>query len=138
MTEDYEALGFNTAISQMMVFINEGYKQEKINQAYVEGFVKMLSPIAPHIAEELWQKLGHTETITYAAWPAFDESKLVDDEVEIVIQINGKLKKKAMIQKICRKKNWKHLRSLKKKLKQRLKVRRYAKSSQYRISSLTL
>ncbi|ULG71362.1 leucine--tRNA ligase [Macrococcus brunensis] len=99
VTEDYEALGFNTAISQMMVFINEGYKQEKINQAYVEGFVKMLSPIAPHIAEELWQKLGHTETITYAAWPAFDESKLVDDEVEIVIQINGKLKKKAMIQK---------------------------------------
>nr|WP_243715855.1 leucine--tRNA ligase [Macrococcus brunensis] len=99
VTEDYEALGFNTAISQMMVFINKGYKQEKINQAYVEGFVKMLSPIAPHIAEELWQKLGHTETITYAAWPAFDESKLVDDEVEIVIQINGKLKKKAMIQK---------------------------------------
>ena len=99
VTEDYENLGFNTAISQMMVFINEGYKQEKINITYVEGFVKMLSPIAPHIAEELWQKLGHTETITYVAWPTFDESKLIDDEVEIVIQINGKLKKKAMIQK---------------------------------------
>ncbi|WJP97226.1 leucine--tRNA ligase [Macrococcus bovicus] len=99
VTEDYEALGFNTAISQMMVFINEGYKQEKINKEYVEGFVKMLSPIAPHIAEELWYKLGHTETITYAEWPTFDASKLVDAEVEIVIQINGKLKKKALIQK---------------------------------------
>ncbi|GGB02748.1 leucine--tRNA ligase [Macrococcus hajekii] len=99
VTEDFDTLGFNTAISQMMVFINEGYKQDKINKSYVEAFVKMLSPIAPHIAEELWQKLGHTETITYEAWPTFDASKLIDDEVEIVIQINGKLKKKAKIAK---------------------------------------
>ncbi|TDM04581.1 leucine--tRNA ligase [Macrococcus carouselicus] len=99
VTEDYEALGFNTAISQMMVFINEGYKQDKISKSYVEGFVKMLSPIAPHIAEELWQKLGHTDTLTYEAWPTFDASKLVDDEIEVVIQVNGKLKKKALIAK---------------------------------------
>ena len=59
----------------------------------------MLSPIAPHIAEELWTKLGHTETITYAAWPTFDESKLVDDEVEIVVQVNGKVRAKLMVAK---------------------------------------
>ncbi|UTH13221.1 leucine--tRNA ligase [Macrococcus equipercicus] len=99
VTEDYETLGFNTAISQLMVFINECYKQEQLNVRYVEGFVKMLAPIAPHIAEELWQKLGHTETITYAEWPTYDESKLVDDEVEIVIQVNGKMKLKKLIAK---------------------------------------
>ncbi|TDM07680.1 leucine--tRNA ligase [Macrococcus lamae] len=99
VTEDYETLGFNTAVSQLMVFINECYKQDTINKGYVEGFVKMLAPIAPHIGEELWQKLGHTETITYAEWPSYDESKLIDDEVEIVIQVNGKLKLKTMIAK---------------------------------------
>jgi leucyl-tRNA synthetase len=99
VTEDYETLGFNTAISQLMVFINDCYKQDKINKTYVEGFVTMLSPIAPHIGEELWQKLGHTETVTYAQWPTFDETKLVDDEVEIVIQVNGKVKLKKWIAK---------------------------------------
>lgn len=99
VTEDYDTLGFNTAISQMMVFINECYKQEQLNKAYIEGFVKLLSPVAPHIAEELWNKLGHDETITYEAWPTFDEAKLVDNEVEIVIQVNGKLKLKKQIAK---------------------------------------
>ncbi|PLT29246.1 leucine--tRNA ligase [Peribacillus deserti] len=97
VTEDFEGIRFNTAISQLMVFINEAYKAEVIPQAYVEGFVKMLSPICPHISEELWEKLGHTETITYAAWPAYDEAKLVSDEVEIVIQVNGKVKHKLMV-----------------------------------------
>ncbi|MCU9614265.1 leucine--tRNA ligase [Caldibacillus lycopersici] len=97
VTEDYEALHFNTAISQMMVFINEAYKAEELPKAYVEGFVKLLSPICPHIAEELWEKLGHQESITYATWPTFDEDKLVDNEVEIVIQINGKVKAKKMV-----------------------------------------
>jgi leucyl-tRNA synthetase len=97
VTEDYEGLRFNTAISQMMVFINEAYKAEKLPKAYVEGFVKMLSPICPHITEELWNKLGHSESITYAAWPAYDEAKLVDDEVEIVVQVNGKIKAKMMV-----------------------------------------
>ncbi|GGI40479.1 leucine--tRNA ligase [Mammaliicoccus stepanovicii] len=99
VTEDFDTLNFNTAISQMMVFINECYKQEKINKSYVEGFVKLLSPIAPHIAEELWNKLGHEDTITYEEWPTFDESLLVDNEVEIVIQVNGKLKDKVKISK---------------------------------------
>ncbi|MCM3708164.1 MULTISPECIES: leucine--tRNA ligase [Cytobacillus] len=97
VTEDYEGLRFNTAISQMMVFINEAYKAEVLPKTFVEGFVKMLSPIAPHITEELWSKLGHGESIAYEAWPAFDEAKMVDDEVEIVIQINGKVKAKLMV-----------------------------------------
>ncbi|MBY0124165.1 leucine--tRNA ligase [Bacillus sp. S/N-304-OC-R1] len=98
VTEDYEGLRFNTAISQMMVFINEAYKTKTVlPKHFMEGFVKLLSPITPHMAEELWEKLGHSETISYEAWPAFDEAKLVDDEVEIVIQINGKVKAKLLV-----------------------------------------
>ncbi|MGM0777445.1 MAG: leucine--tRNA ligase [Bacillota bacterium] len=97
VTEDYEGLRFNTAISQMMVFINEAYKADVLPKTFAEGFVKMLSPIAPHISEELWSKFGHDESIAYEAWPAFDEAKMVDDEVEIVIQINGKVKAKLMV-----------------------------------------
>ncbi|TMW71794.1 leucine--tRNA ligase [Alteribacter natronophilus] len=99
VTEDCEGLRFNTAISQMMVFVNDAYKQETIPKTYVEGFVKMLSPIAPHIAEELWAVLGHEGTVTYEAWPAFDESRLVENEVEIVVQINGKVRTKLVIAK---------------------------------------
>ncbi|WP_339232739.1 leucine--tRNA ligase [Geobacillus sp. FSL W8-0032] len=94
VTEDYEALRFNTAISQLMVFINEAYKAEQMKKAYMEGFVKLLSPVCPHIGEELWQKLGHTDTIAYEPWPTYDEAKLVEDVVEIVIQINGKVRAK--------------------------------------------
>lgn len=97
VTENFEELKFNTAISQLMVFINEAYKAEVMPKVFIEGFVKLLSPVAPHIAEELWEKLGHTDTITYETWPAYDEAKLVDDEVEIVIQINGKMKVKLMV-----------------------------------------
>jgi leucyl-tRNA synthetase len=99
VTEDFEGLRFNTAISQMMVFINDAYKQDVIPQEYVEGFVKLLAPITPHVCEELWAKLGHNESITYAAWPTFDESKLIEDEVEIVVQINGKVKAKMNVAK---------------------------------------
>ncbi|UTH15572.1 leucine--tRNA ligase [Macrococcus epidermidis] len=99
VTDDYNTLGFNTAISQMMVFINEVYKQDAVSREYVEGFVKLLSPIAPHITEEIWSILGHDGTITYEAWPTYDESKLVDNEVEIVIQVNGKVKLKAKVAK---------------------------------------
>ena len=63
----------------------------------MEGFVKLFAPICPHIAEELWEKLGHSGTIAYEAWPAYDEAKLVDNEVEIVIQINGKVKAKLTV-----------------------------------------
>ena len=97
VTEDYEALHFNTAISQLMVFINEAYKADVLPISYIEGFVKLISPIAPHIAEELWEKLGSSGTIAYEGWPAYDEAKLKDDEVEIVIQINGKVKHKLLV-----------------------------------------
>jgi len=99
VTDDYENLRFNTAISQMMVFINDCYKAEVFPVEYAEGFVKLLAPIAPHVAEELWTILGHTGTLTYEQWPAFDESKLVDDEVEVVVQVNGKLRAKVKVAK---------------------------------------
>lgn len=99
VTENFEELKFNTGISQMMVFINEAYKADEIKTAYAEGFVKLLSPVAPHLAEELWQLLGNEETIAYAAWPTFDEEKLVESEVEIVIQILGKNRAKMMVDK---------------------------------------
>ncbi|EAH2481612.1 leucine--tRNA ligase [Listeria monocytogenes] len=95
----YENLRFNTGISQLMIFINEAYKQDTIPKQYVEGFVQLLSPIAPHLAEELWEILGHTETISYVAWPTYDETKLVEDEVEIVLQVNGKVKSKITVAK---------------------------------------
>lgn len=94
VTEDYEGLRFNTAISQLMVFINDAYKVDVLPKQYVEGIVKLLAPICPHVTEELWNKLGYEETISYEAWPAFDEAKLVDDEVEIVVQVNGKVRAK--------------------------------------------
>lgn len=97
VTEDFEHLGYNTAISQLMVFVNEAYKAEVLPKEYMEGFVKMLSPIAPHLCEELWEKLGHEGTITYEAWPTYDEAKLVDNEVEIVIQVNGKVRTKMTV-----------------------------------------
>ncbi|MDQ0220287.1 leucine--tRNA ligase [Peribacillus cavernae] len=97
VTENYEDLKFNTAISQLMVFINDAYKADTLPKAYIEGFTKMLSPVAPHITEEIWEKLGHTESITYETWPAYDEAKLIDNEVEIVLQVNGKVKTKLMV-----------------------------------------
>jgi len=97
VTEDYDNLHFNTAISQMMVFVNEAYKADQLPKAYIEGFVKLFAPIAPHLCEELWQRLGHEETISYAAWPAYDESKLVEDEVEIALQVLGKVRSKIMV-----------------------------------------
>jgi leucyl-tRNA synthetase len=99
VTENFEELRFNTGISQMMVFINEGYKADVLPKKYVEGFVKLLSPVAPHLTEELWEKLGHGETISYQGWPSFDESKLVEDEVEIVVQVMGKVRAKMMVNK---------------------------------------
>ncbi|MFP7285506.1 leucine--tRNA ligase [Shouchella clausii] len=99
VTEDFAELRFNTGISQLMVFVNEGNKQEVLPKALIEGFVKLLSPVAPHIAEELWEKLGHTDTITYEAWPTYDESLLVENEVEVVVQMNGKVKTKLVVNK---------------------------------------
>ncbi|WP_419154507.1 leucine--tRNA ligase [Weissella bombi] len=92
VTDDYENLRFNTAISQMMIFVNEAYKQENLVVEYVEGFIKLLNPIAPHITEELWSYLHAGESIAYAKWPTYDEAALVDDEIEIILQVNGKLR----------------------------------------------
>ncbi|MTH54494.1 leucine--tRNA ligase [Bacillus mangrovi] len=97
VTENIEGLRFNTAISQLMVFTNDAYKATELPKEYMEGFVKLLSPIAPHLAEELWEKLGHTDTIAYTAWPEYDEAKLVEDEVEVVVQLNGKVKAKLLV-----------------------------------------
>ncbi|WP_367371021.1 leucine--tRNA ligase [Pediococcus parvulus] len=92
VTHDFEHLHFNTAISQMMVFVNESYKVDALPVQYMEGFVKMLSPVMPHVAEELWQLLGHDDTITYAKWPTYDEDKLVESTVQVVLQVNGKVR----------------------------------------------
>ena len=98
VTEDFEILHFNTAIAQMMVFVNETYKNPKIPREFLEGFTKLLSPLAPHIAEELWELLGHNETITYEAWPKFDEAKTKEQVVTIVVQINGKVRDKIEVE----------------------------------------
>jgi len=92
VTEDYENLCFNTAISQMMIFINECYKVGKIPYEYACGFVKMISCIVPHMGEELWEILGHDKTIAYEKWPTYDEGKMVEDTREIAIQVNGKVR----------------------------------------------
>ncbi|GKV64759.1 MULTISPECIES: leucine--tRNA ligase [unclassified Sporosarcina] len=99
VTEDFESMRNNTAISQMMVFINECYKADKLPKSYIEGFILLISPITPHLSEELWAKLGHTETAVYAQWPTYDETKLTDDTVEVAVQINGKIRAKITIAK---------------------------------------
>ena len=101
ITDDFEKLAFNTAISQMMIFINAVYKEGKCPKEYAEGFVKMLSCICPHIGEELWSLFGHDNTIAYEPWPKYDESKTVDNNVEIAVQVNGKLKATIMLPMNC-------------------------------------
>ncbi|EME8140117.1 leucine--tRNA ligase [Enterococcus faecium] len=97
VTEDYENLHFNTAISQLMVFINEAYKVDALPYEYIEGFVQLLAPIAPHMGEELWSILGNDGGISYAPWPTYDEAALVEDEVEVVFQVNGKVRAKSNV-----------------------------------------
>ena len=94
VTENFDALHFNTAISQMMVFMNAAQKAKTIPREYAEGFVKLLAPVAPHMMEEIWQVFGHDESITYAKWPTYDPAKLVESTVEIMVQVNGKLRGK--------------------------------------------
>lgn len=92
VTNDFENLAFNTAISQMMIFVNQLYKTGTCQKEYAEGFIKMLSCICPHVGEELWSVLGHDDTIAYEAWPQFIEELTVEDAIEIAVQINGKTK----------------------------------------------
>jgi leucyl-tRNA synthetase len=101
ITADYEAMKFNTAVSTFMTMCNEFYKAKKINKAEFSTFLILLNPIAPHITEELFEKIGNSKTISESSWPTFDEEKTIDDEIEIPIQINGKLKSSIMVEKDC-------------------------------------
>jgi len=92
VTEDYESLGFNTAIAQMMIFINAVYKEEFLSKEYAEGFVKLLSPICPHLCEELWSMLGHDNTIAYESWPVYNEEVLKESTKTLAVQVNGKVR----------------------------------------------
>ncbi len=99
VTSDFENMYFNTAISQMMIFINSVYKEDIFPTEYAEGFLKLLNPVTPHITEELWNRLGHNNTITYETWPSYDETKVVDDTINLPIQINGKVKTTILVPK---------------------------------------
>jgi len=92
VSKDYENMDFNTAIAQMMIFVNNCMKENVVPKNYAEGFLKLLNPIAPHITEELWNRLGHSKTISYETWPTYDEAKIQDDTIELPIQFNGKLR----------------------------------------------
>lgn len=99
VSKDYENMNFNTAISQMMIFINTVMKEEILPREYAEGFLQLLNPVAPHVTEELWSKLGHKESITYSKWPTYDETKTIEDTISMPIQINGKLRANIDIEK---------------------------------------
>lgn len=99
VTDDFERMHFNTAISQLMVFVNEAYKVDNLPLEYMEGFVKMIAPLMPHLAEELWSQFNESETITYQPWPTYDEKALVEDEVEMIVQVNGKVRAKIKMAK---------------------------------------
>ncbi|MDB5338974.1 MAG: leuS, partial [Planctomycetaceae bacterium] len=92
VTQGLDALSFNTVISRLMEFVNEISPQEPRPRAILEPFVLLLSPLAPHLAEELWELLGHTQTLAYEPWPQFDPQLLVESEVEIPVQVGGKLR----------------------------------------------
>ncbi len=99
VSEDYESLNFNTAISQMMIFINAVSKVKSFPREYAEGFVKLLNPICPCLTEELWQGLGHNKTVAFESWPTYDKTKLEISTIEIPIQVNGKLRGKITVSK---------------------------------------
>jgi leucyl-tRNA synthetase len=99
VAEDIDGLRFNTAISQMMIFVNEVMKTETRPRQLLEPFILLIAPFAPHLAEEVWQKLGHTTSLAYEPWPVFDPAKLEEGSVEVVVQMNGKLRAKLTVAK---------------------------------------
>ena len=94
VSNDFENLKFNTAIAAMMALLNDFYKKGQINKAEFATLITLLNPVAPHITEELWQKLGHTDYLYQQTWPEYDEAKTVESTVEIAVQVNGKVKAK--------------------------------------------
>ncbi len=94
VTDDYENISFNTAISQLMIFVNACYKEENLPREYMEGFLKLFNPVCPHVTEELWEMLGHDKTIANESWPTFDEKLTKEDTYEMVVQVNGKVRGK--------------------------------------------
>ncbi len=94
ITDDFEILHFNTGIAQLMIFTNEAYKHPTMPKEYLEGYVKLLYPVIPHVGEELWKFLGHDKSICYEPWPTFNEESIVNETVTIVVQINGKIRDK--------------------------------------------
>ena len=97
VTNDFETLGFNTAIAQMMVFVNEVYKVGVCPREYAEGFIKMISCIIPHVGEEIWQLMGHEDTIAFESWPVYDEAKCAEQTFEIALQVNGKIRSRISV-----------------------------------------
>ncbi|MBN1436200.1 MAG: leucine--tRNA ligase [Sedimentisphaerales bacterium] len=97
VTQDIDAFAFNTAISQMMIFTNEYLRLPHCNRAAIESFTLILAPFAPHFAEEIWQRLGHTDSLAYQPWPTYDESLTQDPEIEIAVQVLGKIKDRITI-----------------------------------------
>ena len=97
VSDDIESFGINTAISAMMIFINHISKQEIKSKSALEKFVLILAPFAPHIAEELWEKLGHSESLVYESWPKYDKELIKEKEIELAVQVNGKIKDRIVV-----------------------------------------
>ena len=95
--DDIDSFGFNTAISQMMILVNHLSKQPVRPKTVVEKFILILAPFAPHITEELWEKLGHTDTLTYEPWPEYDKELIKEKEIELAVQVNGKIKDRIVV-----------------------------------------
>jgi leucyl-tRNA synthetase len=95
--EDIEGLRFNTAVSQMMIFVNEAMKLEVRPRKQLEQFILLLAPFAPHLAEELWQRAGHGDSLAYEPWPSFDPAKTIEEKLEVVLQVNGKVRSKVEV-----------------------------------------
>jgi leucyl-tRNA synthetase len=92
VTEDLEGMRFHTALSALMILVNEAQKAERLSRTLVEGTILALAPFAPHLAEELWQRLGHADTLAYEPWPTYDPALVRDETVTVAVQVNGKLR----------------------------------------------
>jgi leucyl-tRNA synthetase len=97
VTEDLEALDYNTAIAAMMELLNVLREQDSVPRAVVEGLIVMLAPFVPHFAEEAWEALGHTPSVMNTSWPVWDDAYLVQDEIEVVVQVNGKTRSRIVV-----------------------------------------